>query len=179
MQRRPGGAGGDDRYGFQSSPGQKAGCNSLSGPQSCTPFRLFQSSPGQKAGCNRAGQPDDLERGPVSILTRPEGRMQPRIERLLADVPEVSILTRPEGRMQPDIDPCLLQPAMFQSSPGQKAGCNPAGVCRGRSMSRFQSSPGQKAGCNARPFSRRIPRIHRFNPHPARRPDATTATVSQ
>ena len=36
----------------------------------------------------------------VSILTRPEGRVQRFLQRLLAPVRFVSILTRPEGRVQ-------------------------------------------------------------------------------
>ena len=60
---------------FQSSPGQKAGCNreTLSCPLLAT---LFQSSPGQKAGCNLAPTPASKNSWYVSILTRPEGRMQ-------------------------------------------------------------------------------------------------------
>ena len=85
----------------------------------------FQSSPGQKAGCNlQAG--DGLVRAvDVSILTRPEGRMQP--ESSLASFSTV----------------CL-----FQSSPGQKAGCNEVHDVVGDLFKEFQSSPGQKAGCN-------------------------------
>ena len=36
---------------FQSSPGQKAGCNLKHRHEGPIP-RMFQSSPGQKAGCN-------------------------------------------------------------------------------------------------------------------------------
>ena len=93
----------------------------------------------------------------VSILTRPEGRMQWHTPNPLASPLKVSILTRPEGRMQyrQSALPHVEFPG-FQSSPGQKAGCN--------LPRRQQSSPGQKAGCNAA--------SRRFNPHPARRPDA-------
>ena len=60
---------------FQSSPGQKAGCNFALLRTPVTPM-VFQSSPGQKAGCNL--QQPSMPHGPdsVSILTRPEGRMQ-------------------------------------------------------------------------------------------------------
>ena len=37
---------------------------------------LFQSSPGQKAGCNTGPDSDKAINHAVSILTRPEGRMQ-------------------------------------------------------------------------------------------------------
>ena len=60
---------------FQSSSGQKAGCNR--GSHSCRTVRMvFQSSSGQKAGCNAPGAGIDVNPGPVSILIRPEGRMQ-------------------------------------------------------------------------------------------------------
>ncbi len=36
----------------------------------------------------------------------------------------VSILTRPEGRVQPNDFSTLKTPSLFQSSPGPKAGCN-------------------------------------------------------
>ena len=62
----------------------------------------------------------------VSILIRPEGRMQQfRSPGLTQFFALVSILIRPEGRMQP-MQP-LTQEAVtfeFQSSSGQKAGCN-------------------------------------------------------
>ena len=64
---------------------------------------MFQSSPGQKAGCNKEAQVSAMDaRRAVSILTRPEGRVQPRAldgEAVMDN--RVSILTRPEGRVQP------------------------------------------------------------------------------
>ena len=39
-------------------------------------LRGFQSSPGQKAGCNRPCVTIEILESNVSILTRPEGRMQ-------------------------------------------------------------------------------------------------------
>ena len=63
-------------------------------------------------------------------------------------VPGVSILIRPEDRMQ-------------RTPPSSPAPC-----------ARFQSSSGPKTGCNNARFVFRGCRL-RFNPHPARRPDAT------
>ena len=64
----------------------------------------------------------------------------------------VSILTRPEGRVQVG-----------------------RAVVRCRSCCLFQSSPGQKAGCKTR--ARRAARgLPCFNPHPARRPGASLST---
>ena len=85
----------------------------------------------------------------VSILTRPEGRVQLRIPQRRRHIPTgVSILTRPEGRVQP------LRRA------------------RRWSWHEFQSSPVPKDGCN---FSETILPIllTGFNPHPSRRTGAT------
>ena len=110
---------------FQSSAGQKAGCNEWVANVVAVMREVFQSSPGQKAGCNGQflqglGLPVE-----VSILTRPEGRVQ---------------LSSIEARNQ-EIE-------TFQSSPGQKAGCNLPGRESTNPPNTFQSSPGQKAGCN-------------------------------
>ena len=159
---------------FQSSPGQKAGCNAGGFVGERLKF-LFQSSPGQKAGCNRGPVDDPVYVLDVSILTRPEGRMQPSHTRAFGVDVSVSILTRPEGRMQQVCQPCREYRALeFQSSPGQKAGCNVLLVPSPTPQGMFQSSPGQKAGCNRRPNRHRSSLSQRFNPHPARRPDATT-----
>ena len=97
--------------------------------------------------------------GRVSILTRPEGRMQCAVCKYNgACAVRVSILTRPEGRMQSPT--CTVMPptsTVFQSSPGQKAGCNVSFMPRLSGLTVFQSSPGQKAGCNPRPESLALP----------------------
>ena len=175
------------------------------------PYTWFQSSPGQKAGCNRAvvstgkrGTDSCFNPHPARrpdaisvtctlghVLTRfnphPARRPDAMLWQSLGAMntpPEVSILTRPEGRMQSTgryglkPDECRTpdgfnpHPARrpdairlgwvkrhvgahntrFQSSPGQKAGCNAA---QEDSVCVFQSSPGQKAGCNARIGPRR------------------------
>ena len=63
-------------------------------------FVWFQSSPGQKAGCNQPVGGVVAGREIVSILTRPEGRMQSSVSLASESDWPVSILTRPEGRMQ-------------------------------------------------------------------------------
>ena len=68
---------------------------------------------------------------------------------------------------------------LFQSSSSQKAGCNRVFDGRNRRLLSparlFQSSSSQKAGCNVAPVH--VPQspdlANCFNPHPARRPDAT------
>ena len=157
---------------FQSSPGQKAGCNGtppvgnreskvsiLTRPEGRMQFRPAMAS---HTGYGRfnphpARRPDaiivaNLYRAtgqPVSILTRPEGRMQSRILPPSVSLSHVSILTRPEGRMQLPSSITVSPPHMFQSSPGQKAGCNILNrILVSLLTYLFQSSPGQKAGCN-------------------------------
>ena len=83
---------------FQSSPGQKAGCNG-SAPRNAHLVCSFNPHP--------ARRPDAMAQLPVmpisfavSILTRPEGRMQCYRPNGPAVLHPVSILTRPEGRMQ-------------------------------------------------------------------------------
>ena len=161
---------------FQSSPGQKAGCNLVNsilpaalnhsfnphparrpdaiGGVACQGRMLccsvFQSSPGQKAGCNWDPSRQSGSSGTV-----------------------VSILTRPEGRMQSECARAVPPVAMFQSSPGQKAGCNHGSMAAAAWHWLFQSSPGQKAGCNVPILSHQaLFQTCCFNPHPARRPDA-------
>ena len=86
----------------------------------------------------------------VSILTRPEGRVRPPRRKARTPANRVSILTRPEGRVR-----------LFRCA-------------HRRTCSRFQSSPDPKAGCDA-PFPPSSPpEIRCFNPHPTRRPGATT-----
>ena len=141
----------------------------------------------------------------VSILTRPEGRVQPHADQGGKPRGSVSILTRPEGRVQPPMKSAISRRPPFQSSPGQKAGCNPVvptdvvnrigdvsiltrpegRVQRGRWPSpsvllwMFQSSPGQKAGCNSlRIHGRPLLGLGCFNPHPARRPGATARPLT-
>jgi len=111
---------------FQSSPAPKGGCNRMLMGW-CTWRWMFQSSPAPKGGCN-----------PLFAADLPI----PRI---------VSILTRPEGRVQLPRSRCpKIRCSEFQSSPAPKGGCNMARVAvrRGTSAGQFQSSPAPKGGCN-------------------------------
>ena len=182
---------------FQSSPGQKAGCNIAS---SAT-FALkagFQSSPGQKARCNPVTDYEDQSmycfnphpaRRPgatrvgrrhrlpqrVSILTRPEGRVQPSVgANVYETAAVVSILTRPEGRVQPMVKGQLklarrvsiltrpegrVQPLAYQQ---RQAVLSEVSILT-RPEGRVQPPVGP-------PY---LARPECFNPHPARRPGAT------
>ena len=159
---------------IRPSSGQKAGCNPITRRPTLR-SKPFQSSSGQKAGCNPPG-PSPLGSTAVSILIWPEGRMQYDNPPPHAPVKAVSILIRPEGRMQPlPSGVTALGWHLFQSSSGQKAGCNrhhgpghhraervsilirPSGRMQpwratmlATIHSLFQSSSGQKAGCNQR-----------------------------
>ena len=110
---------------------------------------LFQSSSGLPAGCNVIGQDVVGRAVQVSILIRPSGRMQPTTHALLGGL------------------------SVFQSSSGLPAGCNirvfrhqrhPGVSIRIRPSGRMQH--GSSGGCME---------LSSFNPHPAFRPDATTA----
>ena len=135
----------------------------------------FQSSSGQKAGCNQAAKDAfDKQKADVSILIRPEGRMQlaPENPALIYNR-RVSILIRPEGRMQREVvRHVIAADADVQSSSGQKAGCNLGVRLIPSERIPFQSSSGQKAGCNP-PTASTCGSTPCFNPHPTRRPDAT------
>ena len=146
-----------------------------------------------QSAMHRACNPADS----VSILIRPEGRMQSGPHS--AEARPASFNPHPARR--PDaISPswlCSQCRHMFQSSSGQKAGCNRWSACgTAGGPPRFQSSSGQKAGCNSRVAFAGVggcgfqsssgqkagcnvgatlgmtAAVTSFNPHPARRPDA-------
>ena len=88
----------------------------------------------------------------------------------------VSILIRPEGRMQPRPPTRWTcgSTRCFNPHPARRPDATTmrlraTGLCTGR----FQSSSGQKAGCNTIRARMHRPARPCFNPHPARRPDAT------
>ncbi len=134
----------------------------------------FQSSPGPKAGCYHT--PNDWQHGGLTFQSSPG----------------------PKAGCYAAISLSLGAGNVFQSSPGPKAGCYFWLVSIAPPQDLFQSSPGPKAGCyplpgGAEPASRQVsiltrpegrmlcgprsrasPASRRFNPHPARRPDAIT-----
>jgi len=111
----------------------------------------------------------------VSILTRPEGRVQPVPPHHPCLYLYVSILTRPEGRVQREAHLAPPPFRRFQSSPVPEDGCNstaaPPEQCG--CDREFQSSPVPKDGCNrCLTVSSRATKC--FNPHPSRRTGATS-----
>ena len=157
---------------FQSSPVPKDGCNPV-GWSSASPGAWFQSSPVPKDGCNwgcrqllaswnscfnphpsrrtgaTASQGLTSRRWEVSILTRPEGRVQ-RVEAYLWRPEDwVSILTRPEGRVQRDVSQReQASRRRFNPHPSRRTGATRIRVHVATHAAKFQSSPVPKDGCN-------------------------------
>ena len=180
---------------FQSSPDPKVGCNSGCGAR--RPRRSsFNPHPTRRSGATLRGAGGTAFRFRVSILTRPEGRVQltPRRGRLSVQ----SFNPHPTRRSGATNDPGRCRRSggsVFQSSPDPKVGCNmgrmaasngarvsiltrPEGRVQqkqhvGRTFGpMFQSSPDPKVGCNP------VPHLWQsggrsFNPHPTRRSGAT------
>ncbi len=121
---------------------QRTGC------VACKTGSKFQSSPAPKGRCNAWTQTGGSRLLNVSILTGPEGPMQPQQTPNGLMIGLVSILTGPEGPMQPKGLRVLAQCVVFQSSPAPKGRCN--------GPSPRQTTP---SAC--------------FNPHRPRRADAT------
>src|SRR5207245_561127 len=153
---------------FQSSPDPKVGCNTCQGIQKqhtrsfnphptrrsgATPLvevtqmnaPEFQSSPDPKVGCNKRMILDPLVDGAVSILTRPEGRVQRPHPRGIFPKLLVSILTRPEGRVQPGAALDWAIGKLFQSSPDPKVGCNAADAARRSTGEGFNPHPTRRS----------------------------------
>ena len=134
---------------FQSSPGQKAGCNLDSGAINGTDIHRFNPHPARRPGATLHLLMDhpDVK---VSILTRPEGRVQ-RAHKAAkrGNRHNVSILTRPEGRVQrPRRLAYAAADRCFNPHPARRPGATIERMVSPPSTAQFQSSPGQKAGCN-------------------------------
>ena len=71
----------DDLVGFNPHLARRPGATTPADAAAFRAFDLFQSSPGQKAGCNLGGLGvRGGGRVRVSILTRPSGRVQPVVD---------------------------------------------------------------------------------------------------
>ena len=92
---------------FQSSPGPKAGCNQdFQARDRISP--PFQSSPGPKTGCNRGLGCNPFPRQFVSILTRPESRVQPKLS---FGFPATRLMFNPHPARKPGATPMIFAPA--------------------------------------------------------------------
>ena len=159
---------------FQSSPVPKDGCNLLR-PGAGTSSPRFQSSPVPKDGCNRPGASWGPVGAAVSILTRPEGRVQLRLARMVEPQAVVSILTRPEGRVQPmqtiyhlDVYVC------FNPHPSRRTGATAGEARREQGEGGFNPHPSRRTGATCS-YCLLKKRLICFNPHPSRRTGATLA----
>ena len=162
---------------FNPHPARRPGATAQSGADEVL-RELFQSSPGQKAGCNVIVDGRVMSHPVVSILTRPEGRVQLRAPSVRSHgTIWVSILTRPEGRVQRDrtrgrTDHCsevsiLTRPegrVQRDRTRGRTDHCSEVSILtrpEGRVQHRAIITGGRASSG--------------FNPHPARRPGATRA----
>ena len=107
---------------FQSSPVPKDGCN-LSEPyrKRCPAVSILTRPEGR---VQLVDPPWPYGTEYVSILTRPEGRVQRTGGLHRHQRAGVSILTRPEGRVQLEPGGMVHRAVQFQSSPVPKDGCN-------------------------------------------------------
>ena len=158
---------------FQSSPDPKAGCNAEQRREELG-LNRFNPHPTRRPGATWSPPPFGYGAIQVSILTRPEGRVQPRPTSQAQSLPAgfnphptrrpgattkgrimsiaflVSILTRPEGRVQ------LYRLLSKHTQEG------------------FNPHPTRRPGATsvAPPY---MGQCRCFNPHPTRRPGATPA----
>ena len=141
----------------------------------CPAASVFQSSPGPKAGRCRRGPPCRRRGSRVSILARPEGRALPQRGLPPRRLPP-SFNPRPArrpGAASAEMAGARMADAMFQSSPGPKAGrcVFPAPMWNSGTVG-FNPRPARRPGAASRPRRRQRMPVQRFNPRPARRPGA-------
>ena len=189
--------------GFQSSSGQRPDATTPNNA-ACQAVMCFNPHPARRPDATHYASAVDRHGLAiyVSILIRPEGRMQPVPDalRLISRVCRFN----PHPARRPDATasrgpPPLAAPYCFNPHPARRPDATAiSNTLRAHQPEPwFQSSSGQKAGCNfglkvklhvivvtvsilIRPEGR-MQRHHRgfaprqtgFNPHPARRPDAT------
>ena len=143
------------------------------GPYLVVEYRdKFQSSPVPKDGCNWRGMLTSFAL--TCFNPHPSRRTGATSLRPTAfHAVQVSILTRPEGRVQPTRRPASNTRKRFQSSPVPKDGCNMFCCWLLPQLLGFQSSPVPKDGCNRVTGALPGCSTMSFNPHPSRRTGAT------
>ena len=132
----------------------------------------FNPHPSRRTGATTIWS-EALQKHVVSILTRPEGRVQPI--RDVANEALSSFQSSPVPKDGCNQRPCREQPRLagFNPHPSRRTGATSGGRGALTSGHVFQSSPVPKDGCNDRISARRHGRCRRFNPHPSRRTGAT------
>ena len=134
---------------FQSSPAHRSGCNSSSSALAATWPTCFNPHPPTGAGATPSLVPQPSADSSVSILTRPQERVQLAPLQHGYGQQGVSILTRPQERVQQPLNGSENSPArLFQSSPAHRSGCNKKLSISSMSSAMFQSSPAHRSGCN-------------------------------
>ncbi len=112
---------------------------------------------------------------PVSILTRPGGRVQPNTpSTCLLTITPVSILTRPGGRVQPDNHGAgrpVWQKVSILTRPGGRVQRSVT-LGGGDEIACFNPHPTRRPGATL-PQGDTLRCGRCFNPHPTRRPGAT------
>ena len=183
---------------FQSSPVPRDGCNGVDLVYIRLPSFCFNPHPSRGTGATIIVSYSAMI-AIVSILTRPEGRVQPPCKGQAPLPNPVSILTRPEGRVQRarklfnhfwsrgfnphpsrgtgathhaiPTEPPQLAVSILTRPEGRVQLKNRVGK---RIAPLFQSSPVPRDGCNVRRNGRCIKDFSGFNPHPSRGTGATT-----
>ena len=160
---------------FQSSPVPKDGCNKLQELHGEF-VDVFQSSPVPKDGCN--GSPNCWTYLPLLFQSSPVPKDGCNLlDTLVAKVAgkAVSILTRPEGRVQPVWAALIRATAQcFNPHPSRRTGATWSISAASKiSDCLFQSSPVPKDGCNRHRHRPAASGGQGFNPHPSRRTGAT------
>ena len=138
--------------GFQSSPVPKDGCNPQHRYVMGVDLASFNPHPSRRTGAT-VRQVCPLPSQAVSILTRPEGRVQRYCQMVTSSMsacfnPHPSRRTGATTSNPPfGFSRCDIA---FQSSPVPKDGCNLFVVGDALPLRTFQSSPVPKDGCNRR-----------------------------
>ncbi len=136
----------------------------------------FQSSPGPKAGCYH----NQRARKMAIRGFNPHPARKPDATHLRSKfklTQEVSILTRPESRMLRVNNKRAIGSCRFQSSPGPKAGCYFFLSVMLLKLLCFNPHPARKPDATGAIFPMSS-MSDGFNPHPARKPDATSVPLS-
>ncbi len=141
--------------------------------QKCRPYS-FNPHPVARPGATRTGQTAAslARRFNPHPVARPGATPDDRRWQLF---PLVSILTRSQGRVRRPHDGSNDRGAMFQSSPGRKAGCDERRAGRDIEPCRVSILTRSQGRVRLHPGGDSFTTSRCFNPHPVARPGATIA----
>jgi len=136
------------QFGFNPHPSRRTGAtwvNSLNWRRTVK----FQSSPVPKDGCNAHASPGTP--GMCGFNPHPSRRTGATVQLVqFVRLQHVSILTRPEGRVQRERAIACEMPSSFNPHPSRRTGATVQLRLRNPRLNEFQSSPVPKDGCNTR-----------------------------